>query len=542
MKIDASITSHLCNPANGMQPCCSKDGQCGIGHAFCSCPDCVDSRVVLLKMQMASQCSDSLSNPLPTPARTMADTGRVVQDLDVVYNWVNFTSLAFQAQYQKGVDDHGEKHGVNWHSTSTRDDTAMRHSIRSLVKSGVWPRVRKVYIVFNPVHGPPTFLNASHPQLVLVPQDDVLLPQGGTIPNFNSNALQLSIANLPGVLPWVLYLEDDTHVLKLDVGGADGGGDSGCPTLAEMHDNAYYIFTLYDRGLTAHDAPNKEKWDPWWIYQNNSNTLIDSIFGPTAPAGVRGAEIHAPHVLNMCVLKFMTHSWPAVERAVVANLKRPLRDVAGDQDFMFLYPQFIAAAGMATQKSTTLNVQGSKHAELHLPSFAGWRSRSAPFHEHLKRDAARKISAVVEYPASPCWFNFQSYDKVEGDPVYSAVKDFFNKHLGADVVSPLELTVTAAVPEAATAAAAAGSPNDVGTAAGQTSLLTAGSEQQQEQGQEQQQDEEGSFRLRQQQAAQHIRQQHQLQQQQQQQQQQQPPSLLQETSGPARQPRQCKRV
>ena len=82
----------------------------------------------------------------------------------------------------------------------------------------MWPRVRKVHIVFNPVHGPPAFLNASHPQLVLVPQEVVLSPQGGAVPNFNSNAIQWGDANLPGVLPWLLMLDDDVHLLKVNNG------------------------------------------------------------------------------------------------------------------------------------------------------------------------------------------------------------------------------------------------------------------------------------------------------------------------------------
>jgi hypothetical protein len=437
LKIDGRITSLLCNPANSSMPCCSKTGHCGIGRDFCSCTDCVDSRVVLLKQQMASQCSDSLSKPLPKAAQTMAGTGLLAQDLDVVYNWVNSTSPAFQAQYKTAVEEHGKTHGVNWNSASTRDDMALRYSIRSLIKSGVWPRVRKVYIVFNPVHGPPTFLDPSHPQLVLVPQGVVLSPQGGAVPNFNSNALQLAVANLPGVLPWVLFLEDDTHLLTLDVGGDDGGGSSGCPSLAELHENAYFLYTLHDRGVTAHNAPKWDQWDPWFIYQNNSNTLIDSIFGPTEPAGLRGAELHAPHVLNMCVLEFMTHRWPAVEKAAVANMKRPLRDAAGgDQEFLFLYPQFLAAVGLAKQQGTGFNIAGTKHAELHLPSHP---ERPASDYHRTKQTAAQEISAVVEPPSSPCWINLQGYDKVEGDPVNSAVADFFDKHLGPTFASPLEV-------------------------------------------------------------------------------------------------------
>lgn len=133
------------------------------------------------------------------------------EPVDVVYTWVNWTAPAYVAQMRKhGIlyGEHKESH-MNYEKTS--DDSSyeeLRYSMSSLLKHG--GNIGKIYVVINPIHGPPAWLDTSHPNVEIVHHSKIL----PNVPTNNAWAIATAIHRIPGLSKWFLALNDDVILNK----------------------------------------------------------------------------------------------------------------------------------------------------------------------------------------------------------------------------------------------------------------------------------------------------------------------------------------
>lgn len=134
-------------------------------------------------------------------------------ELDVVYLWVNQTHPKYRSQFERVTVRAGRRPAPSMLRCELRTSACGRHglpercftsmrasqgksasgravglddegdyrahnelmfSMRSLESSGMLQVVRRVLVVIDPVHGPPSWLNVSHPQLRVVSHAEFL--------------------------------------------------------------------------------------------------------------------------------------------------------------------------------------------------------------------------------------------------------------------------------------------------------------------------------------------------------------------------------
>tara|TARA_B110000090_G_scaffold7060_3_gene7368 strand:+ start:24273 stop:27977 length:3705 start_codon:yes stop_codon:yes gene_type:complete len=128
--------------------------------------------------------------------------------VDVVYTWVNWTHPAYIAQMRaNGIFDGETKEpNMNYDRTATSDSyNELRYSMASLLKNDNKDQIRNIYVVINPIHGPPSWLNISHPRIKMI-HHNTLLPQ---TPTNNAWAIVTCLHRIPGLSSWFLALNDD---------------------------------------------------------------------------------------------------------------------------------------------------------------------------------------------------------------------------------------------------------------------------------------------------------------------------------------------
>ena len=135
--------------------------------------------------------------------------------VDIVYTWVNWTAPNYIAQMRREGILYGgskEKH-MNYEKPS--GSTAyeeLRYSMSSLLKHGIRGTsfIRKIFVVINPIHGPPSWLNTSHPKIQIVHHSQLI----EDVPTNNAWAIQTFIHRIPGLGPWFVALNDDVILNK----------------------------------------------------------------------------------------------------------------------------------------------------------------------------------------------------------------------------------------------------------------------------------------------------------------------------------------
>jgi hypothetical protein len=133
------------------------------------------------------------------------------EPVDVVYTWVNWTAPAYVAQMRKHGILYGEYKESHMNYEKTSDASSyeeLRYSMSSLLKHG--GNIGKIYVVINPIHGPPAWLDTSHPNIEIVHHSKIL----PNVPTNNAWAIATAIHRIPGLSKWFLALNDDVILNK----------------------------------------------------------------------------------------------------------------------------------------------------------------------------------------------------------------------------------------------------------------------------------------------------------------------------------------
>ncbi|HQU33373.1 MAG TPA: stealth conserved region 3 domain-containing protein [Thermoanaerobaculaceae bacterium] len=136
--------------------------------------------------------------------------------VDAVYTWVDGGDAAFRAElgrHRAAAGAAGDAAGAG--PDRFRNSGELRYSLRSLLLHAPW--VRHIHVLTN--GQAPAWLDASTAMVRVVSHREVF-GEGGALPSFNSNAIEMHLHRIPGLARRFLYFNDDVFL-----GGRVEAGD-----------------------------------------------------------------------------------------------------------------------------------------------------------------------------------------------------------------------------------------------------------------------------------------------------------------------------
>lgn len=127
--------------------------------------------------------------------------------IDLVYCWCNLNDENFR----KEKDELAKKFNINSEANNKCrfiDNEELRYSLRSLELYAPW--INKIYIITN--KQVPHWLNLNHPKIKIIDHTEIMPKEA--LPNFNSNAIEHCIKNIPNLSEKFLYGNDDMMITK----------------------------------------------------------------------------------------------------------------------------------------------------------------------------------------------------------------------------------------------------------------------------------------------------------------------------------------
>ena len=188
-----------------------------------------------------------------------------------------------------------------------RDWGTLRYWFRGVEKCAPW--VRKIHFV-TWGHLPP-WLNAEHPKLHIVNHRE-FMPEG-SLPTFNSQALEMNMHRIPGLAERFVYFNDDYFLLdKVHVRDFfDGDLPRDCAVMSPIFPerfgtgtvqiNDMEIVSSYFNGLSA-VFRNKKKWFAPCYGVHLARTFLLLPFG-------RMCGLYEPHIPNAFLKSTFEEIW-----------------------------------------------------------------------------------------------------------------------------------------------------------------------------------------------------------------------------------------
>lgn len=126
--------------------------------------------------------------------------------IDVVYTWVDGTDARWQRARAEAlhVEDPAQFTEQAASDARFQQHDELRYSMRSLERHAPW--VRHVWVVT--AGQVPEWLNTADPRVTVVDHRDIWSPEG-TLPTFNSHAIEAHLHRIDGLSEHFLYLNDD---------------------------------------------------------------------------------------------------------------------------------------------------------------------------------------------------------------------------------------------------------------------------------------------------------------------------------------------
>jgi hypothetical protein len=241
----------------------------------------------------------SLSSFMPPTAdqpvyRTRSEFAGVLADdvrfpVDAVYTWVDGSDPDWQQRKNRALGALGREQ-INTIATNqsrfiSRDE--LKYSLRSVVAYAPW--IRRIFLVTDDQI--PPWLDESDPRLTVVSHRD-LFAGTGTLPTFNSHAIESRLHHIPGLAEHFIYFNDDMFF-----------GRPVSPT-AFFHANGIAKFFSSTAQLeagppTVHDAPVTAAG-------KNNRRHIEELFGRSIAQKMQ----HVPYPLQKSVLAEIERGLP----------------------------------------------------------------------------------------------------------------------------------------------------------------------------------------------------------------------------------------
>ncbi|MEU4421017.1 stealth family protein [Actinoplanes sp. NPDC024001] len=213
---------------------------------------------------------------------TAVDPDRIDFPIDVVYTWVDGSDPAWQRRKARALAENtwvGEISGqaANDSRYASRDE--LRYSLRALHSFAPW--VRRVFLVTD--DQVPGWLDLSHPRLTVVSHQEIF-GDTGTLPTFNSQAIESRLHRIPGLAEHFLYLNDDVIL--------------GRPVTPDLFFTPGGLTKFFPSTARVDAAPRGPADRPADSAAKNNRRLIEQTFGRVLTRKM----MHTPHPSRRSVL------------------------------------------------------------------------------------------------------------------------------------------------------------------------------------------------------------------------------------------------
>lgn len=127
--------------------------------------------------------------------------------IDLVYCWCDSNDENFKKEKDKLAQKFNLDSEAN-NKCRFIDNEELRYSLRSVEKFAPW--INKIYIITN--KQVPHWLNLNHPKIKIIDHTEIMPKEA--LPNFNSNAIEHCIKNIPNLSEKFIYGNDDMMITK----------------------------------------------------------------------------------------------------------------------------------------------------------------------------------------------------------------------------------------------------------------------------------------------------------------------------------------
>ncbi|MET0423596.1 MAG: stealth family protein [Actinoplanes sp.] len=223
---------------------------------------------------------------------TMVSPDRVEFPIDAVYTWVDGGDPAWLERKALALRDNDWVADVNRQTANdsryvNRDE--LRYSLRALHAFAPW--IRTVFLVTD--DQVPAWLDTTQPGLTVVSHKEIFAGTG-TLPTFNSQAIETRLHHIPGLSEHFVYLNDDVFL--------------GRPVAPELFFTPGGLTRFFPSGSRVDSAPRGPADRPANSAGKNNRKLIQEAFGRVLTRKMK----HTPHpsrrsVLNEIELRFAEH-------------------------------------------------------------------------------------------------------------------------------------------------------------------------------------------------------------------------------------------
>lgn len=286
---------------------CSARAQCDLENNRLCQPFCDNKFVPGMKLDMVR----GVFAVPPLRRLGLTRVGRTPQ----VVTWVNLSSIAYQQEWAR-------KEGPRQLAvaSSPYSFTELKYVFRSLVKFGLWDLLHRIYVVLDPVHGPPSWLDLSEPKVVVVPHAHIFRNKT-VLPTRNFNAIMANIHHIPNLSKWFIY----TRCGGVGEGSAADPRRSAATPRGVCSDNnllgkAFDLREMYD---TQHQLIHTFLTDgiywatnSWQGAAYHTQELLRSLFGSEV---FQTDESKRPVMVSRCILRQLEHLCPAEFTATVED-------------------------------------------------------------------------------------------------------------------------------------------------------------------------------------------------------------------------------
>ncbi len=239
---------------------------------------------------------------------TMPGPDRIAFPIDVVYTWVDGGDPQWQTRKAAALADNGwlEEASRLAHNNArfaSRDE--LRYSLRSLHCFAPW--VNHIYLVTD--DQVPEWLDTTQPGLTVVSHREIF-GDTGTLPTFNSQAIESRLHRIPGLNEHFLYLNDDVFL--------------GRPVSPELFFTPGGLTRFFPSNAQVDSAPRRPDDPPADSAGKNNRELIRSAFGRVLTRKM----MHTPHPSRITLISEIEQRFNEYVTATAGHQFRHPDDIA----------------------------------------------------------------------------------------------------------------------------------------------------------------------------------------------------------------------
>ena len=213
---------------------------------------------------------------------TTTGLDRIGFPIDAVYTWVDGSDPAWQARKAAALGtntwlDGASRLATNDSRYASRDE--LRYSLRSLHCFAPW--IRHIFLVTD--DQVPAWLDTGDPRITVVSHKEIF-GDTGTLPTFNSQAIESRLHRIPGLSEHFLYLNDDVFL--------------GRPVGPDMFFTPGGLTRFFPSTALVDPAPRRPTDPPADSAGKNNRELIREAFGRVLTQKMK----HTPHPSRRSVI------------------------------------------------------------------------------------------------------------------------------------------------------------------------------------------------------------------------------------------------